>query len=233
VLHYVLDPFPWLLMAVYELYQAQQRLFEEENPDADDAASWLSQLGSASASTISGQSSAAEESVKRASSDAEKATPTKTKANKKASTSGDATSSDGESNKLQDEIKQLKKKLEKQNKTVANMKKLSASNKKAQQKIAALEAIIAQGGVQADGPLSGPMLAASGEPQGTSPEPHSNSPKTERKKQAKTQTKPTGPAKVVSLDPGDADEGGKCVPSYTPLVSCRACVYKVEQHAEN
>jgi hypothetical protein len=92
-------------------------------------------------------------------------------------------------------------------KTVANMKKLSASNKKSQQeaakarqKIAALEAILAQSSGQADVQLSEPMLAASGEPQGSS---QTRSPKAERKKQAKTQTKPARPAKAASLDPGD------------------------------
>ena len=87
VLHYVLDPFPWLLVAVYELYNAQQKLFLEENPDADAAASWLSQLGSATTSATSGQSSA-EEPVKRADSDAEKPTSKKIKADKKASAAG-------------------------------------------------------------------------------------------------------------------------------------------------
>ena len=95
MLHYVLDPFPWLLMAVYELYHAQQRLFEEQNPDADAAGSWLSQLGSAS---TSGQS-AVEEPVKRVDSDAEKTKPTKAHANKKASALGGTTSSDGETSR--------------------------------------------------------------------------------------------------------------------------------------
>jgi hypothetical protein len=149
VLHYVLDPFPWLIMAVYELYHAQQKLYEAENPGADSAASWLSQLAVASTSATSGQSST-EEPAKRADSDAEAAKPKKVKENKTAS-------SGGETKEKDDKIKQLKKKLEKQNKTVANMKKLRASNKKAQQaaataqqEIAALKAalIIAQGGDQ-------------------------------------------------------------------------------------
>jgi hypothetical protein len=147
VLHYVLDPFPWLLMAVYELYHAQQTHFQTENPGADSAASWLSQLMVSSTSTTSGQSSA-EVPVKRADSDAEPTKPNKTKATKKVFTSSGTTSTDGETNKLQDKIKQLEKANEKMKKTVGNMKKLSASNKKAQQEVAALKAILAQGGDQ-------------------------------------------------------------------------------------
>jgi hypothetical protein len=161
VLHYVLDPFPWLLVAVYELYHTQQKLFLEENPDADAAASWLSQLSTVTTSATSGQSSA-EESTKPADSDVE--------TSKSKKTTGEKTVlSDGETKKKDDEIKQLKKKLEKQNKTVANMKKLSASNKKAQQEIVALKAIIAQGGGQTGVQLSGPTPVASGKSSTTEP----------------------------------------------------------------
>jgi hypothetical protein len=94
VLHYVLDPFPWLLMAVYDLYHAQQKLFDEENSDAATTTSWLSRLSSATTSATSGES-AVEEPVKQPDSNAEKENPEKAKANKKASAVDDTTSSDG------------------------------------------------------------------------------------------------------------------------------------------
>ena len=76
----------------------QQKLFEEDNPDADLASSWLSQLGSTGTSATSGQSSA-EEPVKRA----ETAKPKQAMGNKKISGPGTTLSTDGETDKLLDE----------------------------------------------------------------------------------------------------------------------------------
>jgi hypothetical protein len=184
----------------------QQKLFEEDNPDADLASSWLSQLGSTGTSATSGQSSA-EEPAKRA----KTAKPKQAMGSKKVSGPGTTSSTDGETNKLQDEIKQLQKVNEKMKKTVGNMKKLSASNKKAQQENAALKAIIAQGGRQADVQLSGPTSMAPlsateaaarclGGPQSLSElqkkplqtEPNS---KSKPKPKAETETKPRATAK--------------------------------------
>ena len=173
----------------------QQRLFEENNPDADLASSWLPQLGSTGTSATSGQSSA-EEPVKRA----ETAKPKQAMGNKKISGPGTTSSTDGETNKLLDENKQLKKANEKMKKTVANMKKLSASNKKAQQEVAALKAIIAKGGGQADVQLPGPTPVSAGGPQSSSElqkkplqtEPRS---KPKPKPKAETKTKPHATAK--------------------------------------
>ena len=178
----------------------QQRLFEADDltPTSDLASSWLSQLGSTGTSATSGQSSV-EEPVKRA----ETAKPKQAMGNKKISEPGTTSSTDGETDKLFDENKQLKKKLEKQNKTVANMKKLSASNKKAQQEVAALKAIIAQGGGQADVQLSaGPTPVSPGGPQSPSElqkkplqtEPNSKS-KPKSKPKEETDTKPRATAK--------------------------------------
>ena len=83
------------------------------------------------------------------------------------------------------------------------MKKLSASNKKAQQEVAALKAIIAQGGGQADVQLSaGPTPVSPGEPQSPSElqkkplqtEPNSKS-KPKPKPKEETDTKPRATAK--------------------------------------
>ena len=46
VLNYVLEPFPWLLMAVYELSQEQQKMSEKKNSQEDGTiVSWLAQTG--------------------------------------------------------------------------------------------------------------------------------------------------------------------------------------------
>jgi hypothetical protein len=84
--------------------------------------------------------------AKRVDSDAKTAKLKQAKGSKETATLGKTASSDGETKEKDDKIKQLEKANVKMKKTVANMKKLSVSNKKAQQEVAALKAIIAKGG---------------------------------------------------------------------------------------
>ena len=61
VLNYVLEPFPWLLMTVYELFNKQQTLFVEKNPQEDkpegDKQSWLSKTAQGQTTSVSDLSS--------------------------------------------------------------------------------------------------------------------------------------------------------------------------------
>jgi hypothetical protein len=53
VLNYVLEPFPWLLMTVFELSNEQQKVFEEKNPQEESGItmSWLSKSVAASSTS--------------------------------------------------------------------------------------------------------------------------------------------------------------------------------------
>jgi hypothetical protein len=61
VLNYVLEPFPWLLMTVYELFNEQQALFVEKNPQEDKLEggkqSWLSKTAQGQTTSASDLSS--------------------------------------------------------------------------------------------------------------------------------------------------------------------------------
>jgi hypothetical protein len=111
VLDYVLEPLPWLLMAVYELSNEQQRLFDENNPqeESSTATSWLAKSGTASsASELSSAESAG--SPKSSSKSSKGGSKT---------TSGD--DSQGEQNKV---VRKPKKKVDQQTKDAKTIQML-------------------------------------------------------------------------------------------------------------
>jgi hypothetical protein len=109
VLNYVLEPFPWLLMAVYELFHEQQKVFEGKNPQEQSVTtSWLAKSGTTSSAS----------ELSSAESDGKPQSNSKPKARGK-TTSGD--DSQGEQKKA---VRKPKKKADQQTKDAKTIQML-------------------------------------------------------------------------------------------------------------